>query len=69
VTEAAARSIGPVAVLLYADACRRRAAFYDQNAIIAEGRNRPGAAAAFRLRASDFRAEADRAEQQARALA
>ncbi|HEY0916042.1 MAG TPA: hypothetical protein VGE22_14305 [Solimonas sp.] len=61
-TNEAARALGAVAVLLYADTCRRRADEYDQNAALALGRGRPAAAAAFRMRAADFRREAASAE-------
>ena len=57
----------PLLLAAYADLCRRRAAWYEENAGIAERKGDEAKAASHRMRADDFQREARRCDEQARA--
>lgn len=59
--------IGPAILAAYADLCRKRASWYEENAAIAERKGDEAKAAAHRMRAADFQSEARRCDEQARA--
>ena len=59
--------IGPAILAAYAELCRKRATWYEQNAGIAERKGDEAKAASHRMRAADFQAEARRCDEQASA--